>query len=251
MRDRYDELTRQLYIIQSFRLKIDLTICSALGMNPHVQCFCRWAPSARRKCFAHFLNPTVVNWLLNENPDLRWSPCVQYLHAARCTCLSASEQEMERDVRKWMMPWYRRGWDEEKWGRGQLFTWPLSSLHIYCLLSFFKANLFLDISKTHLKAILALWLQPSPSASSSCTSFNPPPPRPTLLWHLMCRSAQFFGSQHSFDSIPRAICNPLQDTEPPSHRRHLSIALVSVFLSSAPLPFFFLLHYRQPQFFRL
>lgn len=48
-------------------------------------------------------------------------------------------------------------------GTGQLFTQPPSSPHISCLLSFFKGNLFLDISKTHLKAIFTLWLPP-PSA---------------------------------------------------------------------------------------
>lgn len=56
---------------------------------------------------------------------------------------------------------------------GQLYTWPSSSPHISCLLSFFKGNLFLDISKTHLKAIFTLWLQPSPSVSSLCASVTP------------------------------------------------------------------------------
>lgn len=96
-------------------------------------------------------------------------------------------------------------------GTGQLFTRPLSSPHISCLLSFFKGNLFLDISKTHLKAVFTLWLPP-PSAS-----VLPPPPTPVAP---DVSPSPFLGSRHSFDLILSAICNPLQDTEARSPRHH-------------------------------
>lgn len=103
--------------------------------------------------------------------------------------------------------------------RGQLFTWPPSSPQISCLLSFFKGNLFLDISKTHLKAIFKRWLpQSSPPASSLGASLTPPPVAPDVS------QSPFFGSQHSFDLILSTICNPLQDTEARSPSRHTSLS---------------------------
>lgn len=104
--------------------------------------------------------------------------------------------------------------------KGRLSTWPSSSPHISCLLSFFKGNLFLDISKTHLKAIFTLWLQPSPPAPLPLRQSYPPS-------HVAPDVSQspFLGSQHSFDLIRRAICNPLQDTEARSPTPHLYISL--------------------------
>lgn len=105
-------------------------------------------------------------------------------------------------------------------GKVQLSTWPSSSLHISCLLSFFKGNLFLDISKTHLKAIFTPWLQPLPLASSLCASLTP------LSCGNRCVTEPAFWHQHSFDLILRAICNPLQDTEARSTAQpHLDISL--------------------------
>lgn len=115
-------------------------------------------------------------------------------------------------------------------GRGQLFTRPPSSPHISCLLSFFKGNLFLDISKTHLKAIFTLWLPP-PSAPV----LPPSPVAPDVS------QSPFLGSQHSFDLILSAICNPLQDTEArsPAHNPSLSRSLSAFLFLCSPwtLPF--------------
>lgn len=105
-------------------------------------------------------------------------------------------------------------------GKVQLSTWPSSSLHISCLLSFFKGNLFLDISKTHLKAIFTPWLQPSPLASSLYASRIP------LSCGTRCVAEPVSWHQHSFDLILRAICNPLQDTEarsPTQPHRYISL----------------------------
>lgn len=115
-------------------------------------------------------------------------------------------------------------------GKVQLSTWPSSSLHISCLLSFFKGNLFLDISKTHLKAIFTPWLQPSPLASSLYASHIP------LSCGTRCVAEPVSWHQHSFDLILRAICNPLQDTEArsptqPHHYISLFICLSFQFLS--------------------
>lgn len=115
-------------------------------------------------------------------------------------------------------------------GRGQRFTWPPSSSHISCLLSFFKGNLFLDISKTHLKAIFTLWLR---------SRLQPPPFAPVVPpSHVAPDVSQspFLGSQHSFDLILRAICNPLQDTETQSPAHHTSLShSLSAFLSPCSL----------------
>lgn len=89
------------------------------------------------------------------------------------------------------------------WRREPVFSWPPSSWPISHVLTFFKGNLFLDISKTHLKAIFKLRLQPL------LPLWQPFPPflLPTVM------QSPFLGSQHSFDLILNAICNPLQDTE--------------------------------------
>lgn len=95
-----------------FFLKIDLTICWALGMNLHVQHFVdKYHQPGNVLC--SFSNPTV-NWWLNEWLDLCLNPCVSTVPA----CMHAGvrcEWGKEWEVRKRMMPRYRRGWDEEKW----------------------------------------------------------------------------------------------------------------------------------------
>lgn len=102
--------------------------------------------------------------------------------------------------------------------RGQLLTWPPSSPHISCRLSFFKGNLFLDISKTHLKAIFTVCLRLSPSASSLCASVTP------LSCGTGCVTEPIPWQSAQFDLILRAICNPLQDTEAHSPANHTSIS---------------------------
>lgn len=123
---------------------------------------------------------------------------------------------------------YREDWDEEKW-RGNFPTGPHPSCISAVHWAFFKGNLFLDISKTHLKAIFSPWLQPMPSASSPCASLTSSHVAPNVSQN------PFLGSQHSFDLILRAICNPLQDTEARSTIPHLYIWQYLTFLSSALL----------------
>ena len=81
---------------------------------------------------------------------------------------------------------------------------------------------------------------------------QPPPSAPVLPpSHVAPDVSQspFLGSQHSFDLILRAICNPLQDTEArsPAHHTSLSHSLSAFFFPfalSGPY-LFFLLHYQQ------
>lgn len=129
---------------------------------------------------------------------------------------------------------------------GNFSLGPHPAPHISCLLSFFKGNLFLDISKTHLKAIFTLWLQ---------SRLQPPPSAPILPpSHVAPDVSQspFLGSQHSFDLILRAICNPLQDTEarsPAHHTTPLYLTLYLPFFSFAltgPCLFIFLLYQPAP-----
>lgn len=75
---------------------------------------------------------------------------------------------------------------------------------------FFKGNLFLGISKTHLKAIFTVRLQSSPSAYPPLRLC--PPPR-LLIWHSMCCKAHSLAVSTVFDLILKAICNPLQNSE--------------------------------------
>lgn len=69
---------------------------------------------------------------------------------------------------------------------------------------------------------------------------QPFPSAPVLppLSHVALDVSQspFLGSQHSFDLILRAICNPLQDTEAHSPTHHTSLTnSLSAFLSLCSL----------------
>lgn len=85
--------------------------------------------------------------------------------------------------------------------RGQLFAWPPSSLHISCVLSFFQRQFIFRYFKNSFEGDF----QTVASARA--------PTAPAVPFSPDMSQSPFLGSQHSFDLILSAICNPLQDTE--------------------------------------
>lgn len=200
--------------------------------------FCGWISSARRRCFVPFLNQLLF---IGDLTFVYTHVLVHYLHVWVWVKESKKGNETWENERC-------RGTEEAEMrrngGRGQLLTWPPSSLHIYCLLSFFKGNLFWDISKTHLKAIFYSMASSLVFSLLPLHQFYPSSPvAPDVS------QSRFLGCQHSFDSIPRAICNPLQGTEARSitHPTSLSHSLSAFLSSSLSGPYlFFPLPYQQP-----
>lgn len=90
------------------------------------------------------------------------------------------------------------------WRREPLFSWPPSSRHISHVLTFFQRQFIFRYFKNSFESdfqTAAAALAPSVAAFPSV------PVLPAVM------QSPFLGSQHSFDLILNAICNPLQDTE--------------------------------------
>lgn len=89
------------------------------------------------------------------------------------------------------------------WRREPLFSWPPSSRCISHVLTFFQSQFIFRYFKNSFESdfqTVAAALAPSVAAFPSV------PVLPAVM------RSPFLGSQHSFDLILNAICNPLQDT---------------------------------------
>lgn len=124
------------------------------------------------------------------------------------------------------MPRYRSGWDEEKWRERATFhlapIQPAYQLSVELFQRQFIFRYFKNSFEGDFHSVAAApRLQPPPSAPVLPPSHVAPD----------VSQSPFLGSQHSFDLILRAICNPLQDTEArsPAHHTSLSHSLSAFF----------------------
>lgn len=127
------------------------------------------------------------------------------------------------------------------WRRKPLFFWPPSSWRISHVVTFFQRQFIFRYFKNSFESdfqTVAAALAPSVAAFSSA------PVVPAAMQSL------FLGSQHSFDLILNAICNPLQDTEAcsPTWCTFPIAFCICLSFSSAlsVLNLFFVICYQQP-----
>lgn len=138
---------------------------------------------------------------------------------------------------KWYNVW-KNTQMRTNWRREPLFSWPPSSRHISHVLTFFQRQFIFRYFKNSFESdfqTAAAALAPSVAAFPSV------PVLPAVM------QSPFLGSQHSFDLILNAICNPLQDTEACSPTCCTFSIAFSIFSSAlSGLNLFFLIHYQQP-----
>lgn len=90
------------------------------------------------------------------------------------------------------------------WRREPLFSWPPSSRHISHVLTFFQRQFIFRYFKNSFESVFQT---AAAALAPSVAAFPSVPVLPAVM------QSPFLGSQHSFDLILNAICNPLQDTE--------------------------------------
>lgn len=127
------------------------------------------------------------------------------------------------------------------WRRKPLFSWPPSSQHISHVVTFFFQRQF--IFRYFKNSFESDFQTAAAALAPSVAAFSSAPVVPAAMQSL------FLGSQHSFDLILNAICNPLQDTEacsPTWCTFSITFSICLFFLYSLSVLNLFFLRYQQP-----